>query len=133
MSKDFLGRGLSFPIRVDKSTGKIKMVFAQDDIKESIRIILGTKKGERVMRPDFGSKLNDFLFESVDETTLFLIEEEVKSAITNWEPRVEDVSVNASLKDHSDGRVDIKIEYRVRMTNNLFNLVYPFYLKEGKK
>ncbi|MCT4585841.1 MAG: GPW/gp25 family protein [Peptostreptococcaceae bacterium] len=133
MSKDFLGRGLSFPIRVDKSTGKIKMVFAEDDIKESIRIILGTKKGERVMRPDFGSKLNEFIFESVDATTLFLIEEEVKSAITNWEPRVEDVSVKASLQDHSDGRVDIKIEYRVRMTNNLFNLVYPFYLKEGKK
>ncbi|WXR60687.1 GPW/gp25 family protein [Peptostreptococcaceae bacterium AGR-M142] len=133
MSKDFLGRGLSFPIRVDKSTGKIKMVFAEDDIKESIRIILGTKKGERVMRPDFGSRLNEFIFESVDATTLFLIEEEVKSAITNWEPRVEDVSVKASLEDHSDGRVDIKIEYRVRMTNNLFNLVYPFYLKEGKK
>lgn len=133
MSKDFLGRGLSFPIKVDKSTGKIKMVFAQDDIKESIRIILGTKKGERVMRPEFGSKLNDFLFETIDETTLFLIEDEVKSAITNWEPRVEDVSVKASLKDHNEGRVDINIEYKVRMTNNLFNLVYPFYLKEGKK
>ncbi len=130
MAKEFLGRGWRFPIGVD-SRGRIAISTYEEDIKEAILIILRTQKGERVMRPDFGCGIYDYVFSSINTATLTLIERTVREAITEWEPRVEIERIEISTEEADQGRLLISIDYRVRRTNSRFNLVYPFYLKEG--
>ncbi|WP_168120982.1 GPW/gp25 family protein [Paenibacillus sp. HB172176] len=133
MSAPFLGKGWKFPVQVDKTTGRIRMSEGDEDIEEAIRIIIRTSKGERLMRPDFGCGLRNFVFESTDDMTMRLIASDILEAIRNWEPRVKDVEVNASSDGEQNGRVLLEVKYVVRSTNNLFNQVYPFYLEEGTK
>ncbi len=130
MAKEFLGRGWRFPVGVD-SRGRIAMSTYEEDIKEAILIILRTQKGERVMRPDFGCGIYDYVFSPINTATLTLIERTVREAITEWEPRVEIEKIEISTEEADQGRLLISIDYRVRRTNSRFNLVYPFYLKEG--
>jgi len=130
MAKEFLGRGWRFPVNVTPA-GKIMMSEHEEDIKEAIWIILSTSKGERVMRPDFGCGIYDFVFATINTTTIGLIEASVREALTLWEPRIELINVNVATDKAEEGMLLISIDYRVRMTNNEFNLVYPFYLKEG--
>ena len=129
-SRAFLGVGLAYPVRLAKD-GALAMVAYEEDIRQAIRIILGTNPGERVMRPNFGAGLNAFLFEPVNTTTLALIQNRVRKALVDWEPRidVEDVSVTSDPATRS--KVLIDVHYRVRATNAHHNLVYPFYLEEG--
>ncbi|MUT65923.1 baseplate protein [Paenibacillus sp. NEAU-GSW1] len=103
----------------------------EDDIAESIRIILRTSKGERLMRRNFGSGLKSFVFGTTDETSMRLLATDVEDAIRGWEPRVKDVAVEARPDPVHSGRVLLNVSYVVRTTNNLFNQVYPFYLEEG--
>ena len=131
MAKEFLGRGWKFPIGVD-ADGHISMSTNEEDIKEAIQIILSTSKGERVMQPDFGCGLHDFVFAAVNASTLALIESSVKEALTLWEPRVEVLEVEVSTEQIDEGKLLISTDYRVRTTNNQYNLVYPFYLTEGE-
>ncbi len=131
MSKEFLGKGWKFPIEVDPATGRIRQSEYEDDIAEAIRIIIWTAKGERLMRPDFGCGIDQYLFESSDDTTLRLIEGEVEEAIRNWEPRVHKVEVHVERDPQHEERLLIHVQYEVRSTNNLYNEVYPFYLYEG--
>ncbi len=130
MAKEFLGRGWKFPVNVN-AKGQIKMSEHEEDIKEAIWVILSTSKGERVMRPDFGCGIYEFVFATINTATMAMIEASVREALTFWEPRIELVNVNVSADKAEDGKLLISIDYRVRMTNNEFNLVYPFYLKEG--
>jgi phage baseplate assembly protein W len=127
---DFLGRGWSFPVETDPS-GDVELVEAERDIEQSIRIILETAPGERVMRPEFGCGIHDYVFETVDATTRTLIETEIEEALVRWEPRIEVLSVGAEMGDRREGRLDVTIEYRIRQTNGEFNLVYPFYVGGG--
>lgn len=129
MGKEFLGRGWSFPVSVD-TKGRTELSEAEADIRESIRIILGTAKGERVMRPEFGCDIHDYVFATVNMTTVNLIETSVTEALLRWEPRIEVRRIGVSTEAIDSGRVEIEIEYRVRSTNNEYNLVYPFYLTE---
>lgn len=129
MAKDFLGVGWKYPVRVNPD-GKIALSAYEDDIKEAIWIILGTAKGERVMRPDFGCGIHDLVFAPINTATVTLVENSVREALTLWEPRIELIGVEAT--ESGDGELSVSIDYRVRSTNNRFNLVYPFYLKEGK-
>lgn len=131
MSKDFLGKGWKYPVRVDEN-GKIAISEYDEDIKEAIRIILGTAKGERVMRPEFGCGIHEYVFTSMNAVNLSLIETSVRDALTLWEPRIELVNVNTDAGKADEGKLFINIDYRVRATNIQFNLVYPFYLKEGE-
>lgn len=133
MSASFLGRGWKFPLEVDQTTGRIMMSEKEEDIAEAIRIILWTGRGERVMRPDFGSGIRNYAFETMDETTLRLLETDISKAIRTWEPRVDEVEVRAVPDDGQEGKLMLHIRYIVRTTNNLFNQVYPFYLHEGTK
>ena len=130
MGKDFLGRGWTFPVKVD-ARGHIPTSEYEEDIREAIWIILSTSKGERVMRPDFGCGIHDFVFAAVNVSTLALVESSVKEALTLWEPRIEIKGVKVSTEKVSEGQLIIAIDYAVRLTNNRFNLVYPFYLREG--
>lgn len=130
MAKEFLGKGWKFPVNVN-SQGRVSMSGYEQDIKEAIWIILSTAKGERVMRPDFGCGIHDFVFASINTASLTLIENTVREALTMWEPRIELTNVKGSIDEIHNGRLFINIDYKIRTTNNRFNLVYPFYLKEG--
>lgn len=130
MAKDFLGVGWKYPVNADYN-GKIAMSRYEDDIKEAIWIILGTAKGERVMRPDFGCGIHDLVFAPINTATVTLVEDSVREALTFWEPRIELIKVEASTEYADEGKLPVSIDFRVRTTNNRFNLVYPFYLKEG--
>ena len=128
---DFLGSGWSFPIRVDKQ-GEIALVGREEDIRQAILVILGTSPGERVMRPDFGAGLKALVFEPINTATKALVKHRVEEALLLWEPRIDSVEVTMT-DERSLGRLLIDIRYRVRATNTFFNLVYPFYLLEGKQ
>ena len=130
MAKDFLGIGWKFPVTID-ATGKIAMSKFEEDIKEAIRIILGTARGERVMRPDFGCGIHELIFEPINVATIGLIESSVQEALTRYEPRIDLIDVTVIDNEANVGKLKVSIDYRVRATNNEFNLVYPFYLKEG--
>ena len=130
MAKEFLGVGWKFPVQVTPSGG-IALSEHEADIKEAIWIILSTAKGERVMRPDFGCGIHDLVFAPINVATLTLVENSVREALTVYEPRIELIAVKASPERADEGKLIVSIDYRVRSTNNRFNLVYPFYLKEG--
>jgi phage baseplate assembly protein W len=128
--QDILGVGWAFPIQPDPS-GEVATAAQEEDIRQSIRIILGTAPGERVMRPDFGAGLRALLFEPISTTTLALAEYRVREALNRWEPRIDSITVAASA-ERERGRLLLDIRYRVRSTNLFNNLVYPFYLEEGR-
>ena len=130
--KAFLGIGWAFPTCIDKD-GEVLTVAHEEDIRQAIRIILGTDHGERVMRPDFGAGLNAFVFEPVNPTTLQLVKKRVEDALIEWEPRIEVLAVKVSGDPIEHNKLLIDVEYRVRATNTLANLVYPFYLQESTK
>jgi phage baseplate assembly protein W len=129
-AREFLGTGWRFPIEPDRS-GALELSRAEADIRDSLRIIIGTSKGERVMRPDFGCGIHDHVFATVNAATRNRIESSVEEAVIRWEPRVEVLSVETSTEELSEGKLLIHLEYRVRSTNTQFNLVYPFYLEES--
>lgn len=129
--RGFLGVGFHFPIQVEEATGKMKTVSLEEDIRQAIPIILMTRKGERVMRPDFGCSIYDYAFDTTDYTTLVQMENAVRDALIRWEPRITDIKVHVDGSQKQEGMLPIKISYRVRSTNNPFNLVYPYYVNEG--
>lgn len=126
----FLGTGLHFPITVDRVTGRIRESTYEENIKESIFLILMTKKGERVMRPDFGCDIHQFMFDVVDYTVQMRMKQAVKEALVRWEPRITDIEVEIRDMTSDDDTIQIGVSYRVRATNNPFNLVFPFYIRE---
>jgi hypothetical protein len=128
--KAFLGVGWAFPPQLD-ATGDVAIVAYEADIHQSIHIILGTIPGERVMRPDFGSGLHALVFEPISTTTIELVKFRVEEALIAWEPRIDSITVGVTAEP-PQGRLLINIHYRVRATNTFYNLVYPFYLLEGK-
>ena len=123
----FIGRGLAWPLGVDH-TGKIALSDGVPDLDRSIELVLMTAPGERLMRPQFGCRIWDLLFEPVTGNLLGLIAEAVRSALAQWEPRivVDDVRPEPDPDNHA--LVRIQITYRVRATNDRRNLVYPFYV-----
>ncbi|TKI54351.1 GPW/gp25 family protein [Brevibacillus antibioticus] len=127
MRQPFGEKGWKFPIQVDQATGRIRLSDYEDDIAEAIRIILSTAKGERVMRPKFGSRLQGFMFDGTDGTSLALLQSDIAEAIMIWEPRVRDVQVEAKVdKTHSE-TVNVTISYTVRATNKGHQLLYPVH------
>lgn len=131
MAKAFLGRGWKFPVRVDPVSGRVAMSEDEQDIKESIRIIIATAPGERLMRPDFGCGIHDLVFSAMSRVTVGLFESRVREAITKFEARVEIVKLDISTRDSARGKLEIDLTCLIRDTNNEFNLVFPFYLTEG--
>ena len=124
---DFIGRGILFPMRVDQS-GSIALGRGADDIDASIRMAIITAPGERVMRPQFGCRIWDLLFEPINANTLGLMTEAVRDAVSQWEPRVDLEDVVVEPDPGSPARVIIDLRYRVRTTNDRRNLVFPFYV-----
>lgn len=129
--KNFIGTGFNFPINIDKSTGRFLEISHEDDIKQAIYIILMTRKGERLMRPEFGCDIHNYAFESLDFTVISQMRGAVLTALTLHEPRIRDIEVSVTKDNLDNGKVWIDIGYVVRQTNNPYNLVYPFYINEG--
>lgn len=129
--KDWMGRGWAYPVRIDPVTGVVATSAYEQDIRQSILIILGTTRGERVMRPDFGCGIHELLFNVVDVALMTRIEVSVRDAMARYEARIEVSSVRVEPLRAADGLLLIELEYRVRRTNQTGNLVYPFYFREG--
>jgi uncharacterized protein len=125
----FLGVGWAYPVSV--SAGRTATAAYEEDVRQAIRIIMGSNPGERVMRPDFGAGLSQFVFEPVNTTTMETLKRRVQESLVDWEPRIDVNSVNVSTDPVERNLLLIEVAYRVRATNTLANLVYPFYLEEG--
>jgi len=124
---DYIGAGFAFPLRVNVQGG-VQLSAAEPNIEESIIIILRTDLGERVYRPNFGSRLSDLVFEPLSIQTLLLIRRYVEEALEMWEPRIILKQVRAE-PDPIRGKVDIVIEYQPKNSADIRSLVYPFYLE----
>lgn len=125
--RSFLGVGWKLPLALEG--GRLAMARYEESIRQAIWIILATAKGERVMRPEFGCGIHDLVFAVLSTATTGRVAAEVRQALVRWEPRIELIAVTAAADEDEPNRLLIEIEYRVRATNNRFNLVYPFYLE----
>ncbi len=129
-SRAFLGAGLAFPLRVDEQ-GHLAMNSLEDHVRQSIGLILGTGRGERVMRPDFGAGLHELVFAPMNAATTAMVEHEVRSGLVRFEPRIDVTGVRVEVDTAEPGLLRIHLGYRVRRTDTMFNLVYPFYLERS--
>ena len=127
MNSDFLGVGWTSPVTLEK--GQIKMAGNEDCVRQSIWTILSTAYGERLMRPDFGCGIHNLVFAPNSAGTIGQAISEVQQALTQWEPRIDVLDVDAYSDPNQPNRLLIQINYQIRTTNNRFNLVYPFYLE----
>ena len=130
-SDGFLGRGWAFPVRLADDHSVLPTADGAEAIRQSIRMILGTAPGERLMRPDFGCGIHELVFETVDSATLQRVRSVVQDALVRYEARIDVLSVEASEDESAWGQLLIELEYRVRRTNQVGNWVYPFYFGEG--
>src|ERR1700686_1412681 len=127
MSEEFIGSGWAFPLRTDP-TGRIALVSREQEIEESMRLILGTAIGERPMRPEFGCEIHDYVFESADAGPAARGAAAVRASLRRWEPRIEVRDVIASFDSADSSTIYIDIRYAVGETNDPRNLVFPFYV-----
>lgn len=130
-NNSFLGRGWSFPPTFKKSREEVEMVTEEQDIQESIEIILSTRVGERVMRPKFGCNLEELLFAPINLSFKTYIADLIETSILYFEPRIDLDRVNINQSQELEGVVEIELDYTIRTTNSRRNLVYPFYRGEG--
>ncbi|MEC8885144.1 MAG: GPW/gp25 family protein [Bacteroidota bacterium] len=131
IEESFLGIGWSFPPEFNKETKSIQMVSAIEDINQSLHILLNTKLGERIMLPNYGSSLSDFVFEGLNMSTRTYILDRVKIAILYNERRIELDKIDFDQSRILEGEVLMIVHYTVRLTNSRGNMVYPFYINEG--
>lgn len=129
--KSFLGKGWSFPPEFDPDTGQTLMSEEEEDIRQSIRIILSTNPGERLMYPEFGCPLRELVFENMNLTRQTHARTLIETAILRYEPRVSLERVDFKLGEENPNVLHIYLEYLIRTTNTRSNMVYPFYLIEG--
>lgn len=127
----FLGRGFGFPVNVEPATGQFRESAGEEDIRQAIYLILSTRKGERVMRPEFGCDIYNFMFGTMDDASVHLMEEAVTEALMRWEPRIRALKVSAVMSETDSGVLEFHIQYTVRSTNSMYNMVYPFFISEG--
>jgi phage baseplate assembly protein W len=128
--KEFLGRGIAFPLGVDPGR-HLAMNRLEEHVRQSILLILQTARGERMMHPDFGAGLDALVFEPASPATMALAQNQVRDTLTRFEPRIDVLRVAATVDPALSDVLLINIDYRVRRTDTVFNLVYPFYLERG--
>ena len=127
----FLGQGWAFPPAFNFERGTTELVENEKDIEESIRIILGTIPGERIMFPTFGCPIRKFVFESNNATQMTMLKDAVYNALLFNEPRIKVEKIEIKDDTYEQGIINIKVLYKVIITNTRNNVVYPFYFKEG--
>lgn len=131
VDKTFLGAGWGFPPEFKKESGTARLVSGEDDINESLTILMATAPMERVMQPAYGCGLKLMVFETINESTLTVIKDTIERAVLFFEPRVtlDNIEIDDGLA--REGILNIKLNYTVRTTNSRSNVVYPFYFLEG--
>jgi Bacteriophage baseplate protein W len=129
--QSFLGTGWSFPVSFDKMDAAVQMVSDLEDISQSIRIILSTTPGERIMQPTFGCNLKSLVFERADSTLEPALNHLIYHALLNFEPRVIFHEATVIRSDPAGGILEISVQYSIITTNTRHNMVFPFYLTEG--
>jgi uncharacterized protein len=132
----FLGRGWSFPPAFDNNSGTVEMVTNETDINESLNILLSTTLGERVMQPDYGCNLEEYLFDPLNASLIGYLKDRVQNSILFYEPRITVTSIDVTADgsfDLLEGKFTITIEYTISQTNSRFNYVYDFYVNEALK
>ncbi|MCL4831777.1 MAG: GPW/gp25 family protein [Caldilineaceae bacterium] len=129
-NREFIGQGLHWPLQLN-SQGGVAMTQGEMEIEQSIRIILETIPGERVMRPEFGCRAWELMFAPRNATTEAQLIEFVREALRMWEPRIEVVSVEiARHTGHDDSVILADIRYVVKNTHDERSIVYPFYIMD---
>ena len=128
---DFLGRGWSFPPSFIAELGCVEMVRDDVDIQQSLHILFSTIQHERVMLPDYGSRLHNYVFGNIGEILFTQIKKCIFDAVLYFEPRISILEIKVSANPDTKGMVTIELDYMVRQTNTRSNMVYPFYLAEG--
>ncbi len=128
---DFLGSGWAFPVDVDKR-GRLAMARNETDVEQSIRMILLTPKGQRIMRPEFGCQIHELTFSTFNSTTMGLAVHYTEEALKMWEPRIRVLSVRIRPDPSMDSRALINIDYELRQTHDRRSLVFPFYKIPGE-
>jgi phage baseplate assembly protein W len=118
---------VAFPLQVNPRGG-VALAGGEEDIDQALALILSTAPGERPMRPEFGCEVHDLIFDNIDAATVGKMDTAVRTALDRWEPRVEITDVEFDLAHAVDGQIVIDVTYRVRSTNHMRNLVYPFYV-----
>jgi phage baseplate assembly protein W len=127
---DIIGRGWRFPIKVN-AKGGLDRSEGPDRVRDAIWIILSTSLGERLMRPEFGAGLQDYVFEPNSAVVRAELASSIRRALVQGEPRIELISLRVDPSPEQDSQVLVSLDYKIRDTNELFNMVYPFYLQEG--
>lgn len=126
----FLGRGWAFPVTFLRDSSQVSLVENEEDIRQSLIILLNTTIGERVLRPEYGANMEDLLFETLNVTTATMIINRIKRAILFHEPRVKVEEIDMR-PDFQEGRIEVLISYFIISTNNRQNLVYPYLFTEA--
>jgi phage baseplate assembly protein W len=126
----FLGRGWAFPV-VPTASGGVAFSSGAANVEQAIRIILETSPGERIMRPEFGCGIWELVMEANTAQLHGRIQARVREALVRWEPRVDVLDVRVDSPPEKRNVLFIRIDYRIRANNALYNLVYPFFLQEG--
>lgn len=126
----FLGKGWSFPPEFDGRTGEIVMSAEEQDIRESLRILLTTRVGERIIQPEYGCDLTEFVFENLNTTNKTYIRDLVETAVLYFEPRIDVERLDFEVNDN-EGIVNMHLQYVIRSTNSRSNIVFPFYKNEA--
>lgn len=129
----FLGVGWSFPPAFSHASGTVALRQGEEDIAESLQILLTTTAGERDFRPLYGLDLREIQFEPVSETLRSFLRDRLRTAILIHEPRIELLALDVTSPDTHAGRLEIHLSYRIRATNSRFNLVFPFYRSDGNE
>ncbi len=130
-NQGFLGSGWSFPPKFDKYSKSVIMDNGEVDIENSIRIILGTYPGERLMNPNFGCAVKRMNFENLDKGNVTRIQEIVGNALVQFEPRIKFQSIEIISQDEQEGLIVLQLNYTIISTNTRHNIVFPYYLMEG--
>jgi phage baseplate assembly protein W len=128
-TREFLGVGWKFPIQVTPD-GKIAQSRYERSVEESVYLILGTARGERVMLPNFGCGIHDLVFQPNNAATVALVTNEVLTSLVQWEKRIDVLDVRVDTAPEQPNLLLIRVEYRIRANQALGNLVYPFYITE---
>jgi phage baseplate assembly protein W len=126
----FLGRGWRFPVKPDAS-GRLHWVSGDEAVRQSVWLIVTTAQRERVMREEFGCGVYDLVFDANTAALHGMVQENIRAALTKWEPRIDVLGVRAEAPPDQRNLLLIHIDYRIRANNTVFNLVYPYYLLEG--
>lgn len=126
----FLGTGWSFPPQFSKASKEVKIISDEEDIQNSLEVLLATKVGERIMQPGYGCNLDALLFEPINLSLQTYIKDLVSTAVLYYEPRIKPENVTLNSTD-TEGVILIEVDYIIRTTNTRHNLVFPFYMEEG--